>query len=535
MSIDDLQARLSRFPRRSGTGLCLTPGGAYRVRAARTLFGVETDVLDADAEHPRALSTGERARAIYARMRGAVPPSAGSPSEPKDSPEAAGTSDYTGSPFEDEPIELEVEDREYRAAPVTIGLRASAVTFLSEVQPENPPVQSSSSDREDSRSESEDKRSQSVLTDKLTVPVGKQQIQLTAKVRFTELESIQAETGLSADELHRYEPEPWAAWRASNHYAPFDPARGIHLRFLLGENEGLAILGTPRWPLAWQVLSYDDECKAEAILQAYHLLNVHVRRRLKLDGITDVTVQGNDGLEEAWAEVEQGMGMEIFGVDGPVYDENFTAFGLALGSLDPRGETLNLARSIQQKPSLLAMAPWGEAGFILSVCVCMFLVLQDHAAGLRAQLGQVQRQTGSVTWANGRSAQQLEQELDLLRREVSPMIKYLKRELYFSRAMDSVATELPAATWLVSVNGGDHVWKRNPNKSLGERYLQIEAGAPSRQPGMAPPEINDAVRALESNTYMKEVLPRVKLTDVNWRQRAGSGFTVFSVLSSSKE
>jgi hypothetical protein len=514
MSVGQIQAVLRRISLRSGTGVYPTESGVHRIEAVQTLLGIERREVATDLSDAAAEVRGDRLQNILAGVRKSVPSLA------KLLPAVPETFDEDSEPRR-------------KVQPVTIGLRASAVTFISEIQLEDGPQihAVAPAEREDARPEAEEKRAQSVLTDRLTVSVGKQKIRLTAKVRFGELHTITKENGLSVEDQHRYEPEPWAAWRASAHYAPFKPTRGVHLRYILGESTGLAVLGTHKWPLAWQVLSWEEDGKAEALLQAYHLLNVHALRRLKLSGIEHVSVQGDDTLETDWEELEQAMGHEILGVDGPEFDESFTAFGLALGTLDSRSDSLNLARSIQEKPSLLAMAPWGETGFIFAVCVCMFLILQDHASGLAAQLQQVKREVYAAPWARGQTLQKLTQEQALLAREVTPMIKFLDRELQFSRALDAVATELPATTWLVNFSGGDFIWEKNPNKALGQRYLQIDAGAPSAERGMAPPEINQAVRSLESNEYMKAVMPRVKLTDVNWRQQNGSGFTVFGVLS----
>lgn len=514
MDAGQLQSFLGRIALKTGDGVYRTEAGVHRVQAVRTLLGLELRDVDAAAEPRSAPIPSDLVGKMTEGLRRTVPSLTKLlPAKP------------APTPHDDE---SEVGPK---VAPVTIGLRASAVTFVSEVQQEGPQAHSTPAERDETKAEDEEKRAQAVLSDRLTVAAGKHKIRLTAKVRFGEIEAIEKETGLVAQDRHRYEPEPWAAWRASAHYAPFTPARGVHLRYLLGESTGLAILGTHKCPLAWQVLSWDEDGKAEAIVQAYNLLSVHVRRRLKLSGIDHVTVQGDDALESEWEELEETIEHEILGVDGPVYDAAFTAFGLALGSLEARADSLNLARSLQSKPSIMAMAPWGEAGFILSVCVCMFLVLHDHAAGLQTQLQQAKREAMAATWARGQTVQQLKAEQALLSREVTPMIKYLGRELYFSRALDAVATELPGTTWLVSLTGGDLVWEKNPNKALGQRYLQIEAGAPSAVRGMAPPEINQAVRSLESNEYMEAVLPRVKLTDVNWRQRSGEGFTVFSVIA----
>jgi len=493
---------------RAGAGVYDWGGSVYRVEAGRTLLGLTHGRADHVPESPDAVDVGDRIadaiRQIGAKvgLRGA-----------------------------------KASDDKHKKSSVSVGLRANAITFLSEVLADDAAPIPVTFERDDAKTKKEEpeKRAQTVLSDSITVTVGKSKLLLKGKVRMAELDKLQASTGLDPQDEHRYEPEPWAAWRASAHYAPFKPKKGIHLRYLLGTGSGLAILCTPKWPLAWQVLSWEEGAKEESILQAFHLLNVHATRRLHLSGIDYVSVQGEGNLEANWESIETTIDRKIVDVDGPEYGPELIAFGLALGSLEPRNETLNLARSIQHKPKLLAMVPWGEAGFLMSLFLCMFLVLNDYSRSLELQLAKSKAANAEAVWAKGVPQAKLQAEAQLLKNHVNPLEKYLERDLYFSRAMSAIAQALPDSTWLDSINGGDLIWEKNPNKALGQKYLLVQAGAPSARRGLAPPEIDHAVHNLEDNAYLQTILPRVKLTDVNWRQQSGQGYTVFSMLALPKE
>jgi hypothetical protein len=422
------------------------------------------------------------------------------------------------------------------AGNIMLGLRASAVTFLSEAITEQQPGAGAAGEREEVRIERGERRAATVLSDSMTVTVAGHKILLTGKVRLGELDEIAKAAGLDpVDPGARYEPEPCAAWRASAFYAPFKPAKGIHLRFILGDGHGLAILGTPKWPLAWQVLAWEEGGKEEAVLQAFHLLSVHALRRLHLSGIDHISIQGEGSLEGDWDRLGQTIGQPLHDVDGPNYGPEFVSLGLALGAMQSRTETLNLAHAIQPSPSLWASAPWGEAGFLLSLVICMCLVLRYTAGNLEHELDAVNRENLAVTWAKGIVQAKLTAEQKALMAQVTPMIQYLKRDMYFSDVVTAIAGELPDATWLDGFEGGDLIWEKNPNKMLGQRYVLIQAGAPSARHGLAPPEIDEAVHSLEQNEFLRLVLPRVKLTDVNWRQQSGRGYTVFSILALPKE
>jgi hypothetical protein len=196
---------------------------------------------------------------------------------------------------------------------------------------------------------------------------------------------------------------------------------------------------------------------------------------------------------------------------------------------------LNLARELQPAPSIFQLAPWGEASFLLSLFLCMYLMLHMHIGGLRAKLHVATQDAEAATWARGENPTKLKQEVDALRREVDPLSKFLVREISFGRALQSVAEKLPPKAWLANLAGEDHFWEKNPNKSLGERYLLLTIGAPSEREGLAPPEINLTVHGIDDDPYLESALPRVKLADVNWRQQGGRGYTVFSLLAAPKE
>ncbi len=412
---------------------------------------------------------------------------------------------------------------------LVIGIRASAVNFSSELVQERDSFAHAGAEQSDKSGKGR-RRTGPVVDDTLTVSLGKAQFQLLAKVRVEQLSHARRELALDADAENRFEPAPWAAWRASLHHTPLKPAKGIHLRYLLGDGEGLAVLGSGRWPLAWQVLSWTDETKSETLLQALYILRLHATRRLQLGGIDHVSVQGNNHLDGGWEAIEQATGTTVQHVDGPAYDKQLIAFGLALGALDPKTESIDLASSMREAPPLLKLVPWGEVGLGMALFLCMFLVMSNHAAGMRKDLFETNTRIGKNAWAKNTPIGQLKNEATALEREVTPLVKFIGREISFSHALASVADVLPGKTWLVVSEAKDLMWEKNPNKALGEHYLLLDTGVPNTSGDTTPSEINETVRKLENHKYLQAVLPRAKLTDVSWQQEGGSGYTRFSVL-----
>ena len=222
-------------------------------------------------------------------------------------------------------------------------------------------------------------------------------------------------------------------------------------------------------------------------------------------------------------------------VPGPSYTPKLVAFGAALGALDLKKQTLNLAKSIQDSPRLASMVPWGEVALLLAMFLGMFLVMRYYISDTRQQLATLKHRAVAAAWADGMTDVQLKQEATTLEKEVTPLNLFVTRELFFSRGLDSLAETLPPETWVVHMDGDDLFWEKSPNKALGQRYIMINAGAPSAVEGAAPPEINQAVHAMGGDEYLKKVLPNVKLTDVNWHKQAGVSFALFSVLAMPKQ
>jgi hypothetical protein len=534
---DEILQQLTRIRIGSGVGVYESGGNIHRIEVARTLLGImrvgtasaspcrTSKKKPADAAPTRAQAL---ATAIVRRL-GPIFEAARRKAEPLVQKVNASLATKKRRQKAKKGKNA-TKPAKARVQRVTAGVRASAVTFVSQLSDESNAHGSSDREKFEKTDKGEGKRP-NVLIDRVRVTLAKKQVVLTGKVRTDELAQLGTSAGLDPEDPHVFEPAPWAVWRASCHYAPLKPHRGIHLRYVLGATGGVALLATAEWPLAWQLLSWEAGNKEEALIQAFYILNVHAARRLGLPGIDHVSVHGDDALTKTWAEIEAVIGQSITRLEGPHYDADLITFGLALGALEQRTESINLARSVQPDPSLAALAPWGEMGFLVSLFLCMYLVLHAHIDGLKGQLLTARKQNEAVAWAKGQQTPKLKADLNVLEREVTPLQYFLTREVEFSRVMESLASVMPPSTWLVSVNGGDLLWEKNPNKMLGQRWFVVQGGAPAARRGMAPPEINQAVYAIEESDYLGKVLPQVKLTDVNWRQQAGAGYTAFSVLA----
>jgi len=420
-----------------------------------------------------------------------------------------------------------------KVKPAVVGLRPDAVTFISEPVSADAAARAAS-DRDSDKSERSEKAP--ILQDSIGLTVGKQRFLATARVRREELDAASTAAGFAIDDGHRFEPGPWAVWRASLHHAPLKPKRGTHLRYIVGPSGGVVVLAVADRPLAWQVLARESDKEwFDGLLHAFHVLDLFAVRRLNLPAIAHISVQGAAEADPEWNALAQSSSRTIQRVPGPRYDAQMVAFGAALGALDPTKETLNLAKSIQDPPRILSMVPWAEVGLLVILFGMMFAMMRYYVSDARQQLATLRERAEATAWAQGMSDAELKKEAQTLEKEMTPLKAFVTRELYFSRGFDSLAQALPRSTWLVHMSGDDLIWEKSPNKALGQRYILINAGAPSETEGAAPPEINEAVHAMARDEYLRTVLPNVKLTDVNWHREAGKSFALFSVLALPKQ
>lgn len=411
------------------------------------------------------------------------------------------------------------------------GLRPDVVTFISEAVTGEAALRAIA-ERTKERNERTEKSTSAILQDSIALTAGKQKFLATARIRREQLDLAAAACGLPIDEGHHFEPAPWAVWRASLYHAPLKPKRGVHLRYLVGAEGGLVVLSVNNRPLAWQCVARESPKEwVEGLLHAYHLLDLFAVRRLNVGPVTHVSVQGAAESESEWESLSQSLCKPFQRVAGPAYDPAMVAFGAALGALDPATETLNLARDVQDPPRLLSLVPWAEVGMLVALFLGMFLTLGYYRSDTRQQLETLRARAVAAAWAKNMKAADMKKEIQALEKEVLPLRTFVTRDLYFSRGLDALSQTMPDPTWIAHITAADLIWEKSPNKMLGQRYIMINAGAPSETEGEAPPEINDAVRNLSGDAYLVKVLPNIKLTDVNWHREAGKSFALFSVLA----
>ncbi len=424
----------------------------------------------------------------------------------------------------------EILERE-RMKTVTVGVRPSAVDFVADADLREEAWDGGAGEGKSSAAAAV-QAAPGVLIDSIGVTVAKTKFVLTGRVRSKEIEGALPDS--DSEDLRRrprFEPGPWAAWRASLYFAPLKHRSGVHLRYILGEQEGLAILGDRHWPLAWQVLSWRTQDKGAALVQAFHMLNLYARRQLSISEIRHVSVQGCVDLEEGWHTIEAPLGREVEQVVGPVYDDEFIALGLALGGLESEENTLDLGRSLRPPKTFLALLPWKELGFLATLFLGMFFVMSSHAGSLRTQLDVALHENAEAIWAKAVPIAELQSQQKRLAKDVQPLSRFFSKRIPFAPALAAVSSMIPPTAWVESLHGADYVWRTGASRTLGSSFLLVRYAAPLVNTGAVPEEINELVKGLKASPYFSETLPEVKLADINWKPEGGEGVTLFTVIA----
>jgi len=512
MSVDVLHF-LRTLTLKSAVGVCEDEGACHRARAGITPFGIIGLPEETTAQEERLLEARARAEARFAGIKQGLLAKLGK-----------GQRKSTHASAKKKRKKISV-----------VALRPDAVTFISEALSGDGAARIVGQ-RETERNERADRAPNAILHDSIVLSVGNKRYLATARVRREQLDAASALAECPVDDGHHFEPGPWAVWRASRHYAPLKPKRAVHLRYIVGPSEGLVVLSANDQPLAWQVIARESDKEwFQALLHAFHVLDLFAVRRLAVGAVAHFSVQGAAESAREWDALATAVGRPIQRVPGPAYGPEMIAFGAALGALDPARDTLNLARRVQDPPRLLSLVPWAEVTLLVLLCIGMLTSLRYYASDASQQLATLRSRAAATTWAKNMSDNDLKREMQALEKEVTPLKTFVTRDLYFSRAFDSLSESMPPPTWLAHMTAADLIWEKSPNKALGQRYILINAGAPSQTEGTAPPEINEAVHSIADDEYLGRVLPNVKLTDVNWHREAGKSFALFSVLAVPKQ
>lgn len=317
----------------------------------------------------------------------------------------------------------------------------------------------------------------------------------------------------------RVEAAPWAALRAAWHQSPPRAAAELEIRILLGKGQALVALSQSRVPLAWNSVSLSEDKGLEALYSAIQGLMVYARWKLRATGVREIVFQG-PSTPPAWCEaIHEKTRIAARAVEGPLYDGNLVAYGLALGAVAVDARALNLARTVQKPVPLVSMLPRLEAGLALVAVLAVLGSMAVRITSLSGKVNRLKRQNAEAGWAIGKNAFLLNLINQRLLKEARPLADYVGDRVLWSDVLEEVARILPSNARLSQIQADDRVWSKNTaNKDLGERFMNIRFAVEFNEGGRVPQEIDRFVQALRDSPIISKQFAKVQLLSITWRK-----------------
>ena len=192
-----------------------------------------------------------------------------------------------------------------------------------------------------------------ICADWMPVDVGKTPCVLLAAARSERVQAARKPFEAGQISPLRYEPEAWAALRASWAYHRPLSRKGLEVRFLIGPRGGLAILTCEMYPLTWRTIQWDPQHAHELLLGTFRGLETYARQRLGLGAVQHIVIQ--------WLSDDAGMkDLSLDGVNIPISCTRRVNWR-ALRTFSP-------SNSLMMSPALI---PAFEAGLSLPTSLTM--------------------------------------------------------------------------------------------------------------------------------------------------------------------
>ena len=372
--------------------------------------------------------------------------------------------------------------------------------------------------------------SKDLCADWMSVEVGKTPCVLLAATRSERVKASLEPFANGPVSPQRFEPEGWAALRASWTYQPPLSRRGLEARFLVGPTGGLAILAYGHYPLTWRSIQWDPQRAQELLLGAFRGLETYARQRLGLGPVQHIVIQGLGGDAGATELTLDGVSAPVLQAKGPPYNGELIAFGLGLGALETGRPALNLARSLQQPTTIAQMFPKGEAAFVASLIFCLTMILQFHVWDLEKTLARLKLHTSQVKWARTMTVNQLQQERSNLLTQMKPLGTFMIGQVLWTPYLAELPGMLPDKIWLIRLHFGDYIWARNEQRDMGDRFMLLRGMARFPEHGAVPPEVDATLKTLQDSPLITKTFPIVKLADIMQHKEAKETQAAFDIL-----
>ncbi|MDD4004668.1 MAG: hypothetical protein PHW69_05625 [Elusimicrobiaceae bacterium] len=312
----------------------------------------------------------------------------------------------------------------------------------------------------------------------------------------------------------RFEPGPVAALRAAWNKVP--PSSALpEIRILIGPEMTLVSLNKNRVPLSWNLLNTVQENFAEAIFPATQNLVIYTRKQFTADGVSKIVVQGSNPDRNLAARLTEMTGIPCETHEFAPYDGYLVAYGLALGTLYPEMQNINLVREIQKRVSLLTTFPYLETfittGLILLTAI--YLGMQTERLDKNVRLRTAMN--AQVSWAASQSNDAINKSIKTMRAEMGPLTAFYAKRTSWSDILTELAEIIPPSIQIKSLYGRDVLWA---GKRGGARTFILQFECVSGADGARPEtQVEKFLDALKQSKHLVKWFPKVQLKAVSMK------------------
>ncbi len=333
----------------------------------------------------------------------------------------------------------------------------------------------------------------------------------------------------------RVEPGPWAALRASWHYAKPLSRKDMEIRVIFGEDKALVAMTQGLLPMAWQVLPLDSVNILKTLTSPIKQMMIMSRWKLRTPGVKKIVLQGRQVPEETINQLSDQLNVIVQPIPGPCYDGNLTAFGLALAALRPDDQAVNLAKPVQRPVHLSTIFPRMEtAAALLAVCLVL-TSLGSQASSLNRKVKSLKRQNAQASWAIGKKPSILEKVNEKLLMQALPLQEYVTDNVPWASFFEGLSKLLPPNAQMVQVQAEDQIWRKtSSSKDLGERFMILRFSAEFNEGGKMPRQIDDYLHQLREHPAFEKNFQNVRLSALNWRKDFGKELAYATVMCTPK-
>jgi hypothetical protein len=356
-------------------------------------------------------------------------------------------------------------------------------------------------------------RTETMQADLIRTQPGNRTVASIAACEQKQIEQLLAVLGRFGISPSRIEPGPWALHRMAGSSSRMGRPRSV-LRVFLGQTEGLAMLVGGGLPLVWRSFDLPRGDEATAILSVSRSLAA-LSHYCGLDGPLDsIVIHGRNDLKHVtnFEWLQEQLKTSTQWQDGPEYDDEHVALGLAQGCLKSHDVAFDLAKRLKPRPSLSQIFPWGQ--FLTQAAMLLFLALflWDKADGLETSYRKTRTRNEPQQRLVSLRQAELAKRKNELEDQAGAVQQFLGSRVLWTRLLRELPDRMPESMFLLSFQGEcDLPVKDKKSAAKPKKSLVLRAATAMPKNGSMPPELDRFLDSLREDALLKKDFPQVEL------------------------